>query len=313
VSVFFVFHTYSKELPGWITETDKYCGDEFLCAIGEGSGLMMAEAAARSNLSKIFKTKVQGQENYSTLMQGQANGDDPGSAGTDEFAQKQIKLESEIELEGAYVKEKHIDDKGAYVLAVLPKTKAAKLLKERMGEIDELISALHKQGSRSALYRALSNFTLRDELNQKYQIINGTLFAAPITKKKLMDEIDQKRKLGKTIFLKFESPTELGQVKKNLTKQLIDMGYKIVGQDKQSFDYKLNVGLQRNKEFLNVKGFEKYKYIINLEAKNKAGEKIGSVVIEEDQVARSQEQADKQIYAVFKKVIPQKLEEIQID
>ena len=36
-------------------------------------------------------------------------------------------------------------------------------------------------------------------------------------------------------------------------------------------------------------------------------------VIEEDQVARSQEQADKQIYAVFKKVIPQKLEEIQID
>ena len=71
---------------------------------------------------------------------------------------------------------------------------------------------------------------------------------------------------------------------------------------------KLRIGILLDSDFV-----EKWKYNLNLQAQSKSGTKIGGVTMSSEHMARSKKQADKKSLSDIAKLVPKKLEEIEID
>ena len=58
-----------RERPAWIDSPQEGCTEAEMCAVGEGAGKMVAEAAARTSIAQFFETHVKGDSTVTTTSE----------------------------------------------------------------------------------------------------------------------------------------------------------------------------------------------------------------------------------------------------
>ena len=234
----------ASELPDWIKNPT--CGDN-LCAVGHGNTLDLATADARNNIQKIFETKISSKfKNEVTQIIDQSS--------------ELIQEETEGILKGTTIEK--VFEKGSdyYVLAVLDKTKVANDLEFEIEMLDRKMSVLLDDNTIASSKKLEEMYKKRENLNRKYLFLTG---------KEIKEEVEYKNvfKNNKNNFSKAGSyyvNIENEELRSFLTNLLIENGINIVN-NSSSAKKVLSGKIINKKEFLNVDGFEKYSFNLNLQ------------------------------------------------
>ena len=302
----------ASERPKWLNAPGDYCGPSKLCAVGEASGRMMAETEARNAIAKIFETKVSSTTTATTTSESTTK-DDVVSGSVEEDYYNQIKEMTEQTLEGVVVKEFYEDSESHYALAVLNKREAARRLKSKMEELDDEIVALYKSGRRASLNKALKLFKVRDNFNDKHDFLAGRKFPARISKAKILSAKSAKRAQRVVVYLEVDEISETDELKKLVIDELLKNDLKVVTASTLKHNFKVSVSFTGEKQHMNVKGFEKYKFLLNFISKDKSGNKIGSLNYDHVATGRSLTQAYSNALVKVKPYIVENLGELNID
>ena len=89
IGIFICSVGFAKE-PKWMSSPAEFCSAAELCAVGEGSGTMMAESAARNEISKIFETRIKAKTTVFTNSESLSDADGIISAETVEDVTSQV-------------------------------------------------------------------------------------------------------------------------------------------------------------------------------------------------------------------------------
>lgn len=312
ISLTFIMNTAIAGQPKWVNNPDEFCPNHELCAVGEATGRMGAEAEARKALSSIFQTKIKASTKVTTESQSSIAVDVVEGGATEEVTST-VKAMTEQVLDGVEIKQFYEDSESVYALAVLNKPEAAKRLKSKINDVDEDIRNFYKDGRRGNLNKALKKFLVRQNLNERYEFLASNRYQAPISKAMILKKKAAKAKLGTTIFLKVEEVGSAGELKQIATNNLIASDYKVVNKADLKHDFILNTKLSAEKEYFNVKGFEKYKFILSFEAQTKQGKKHGSLETAVTQTGRDFAQAYAKAIPELRKFIADKFDDLNID
>lgn len=300
------------EQPKWVNNPDEYCPANELCAVGEATGRMGAEAEARKSLSSIFQTKIKASTKVTTESNSSIAVDVVEGSATEEVTST-VKAMTEQVLEGVEITQFYEDSESVYALAVLNKPEAAKRLRSKISDVDEDIRNFYKDGRRGNLNKALKKFAVRSNLNERYEFLSSARFNPPITKAMILKKKREKAALGTTILLKVEEVGSAGELKQIAVDNLLAADYKVVTVETLKHDYVLDTKLKAEKEYFNVKGFEKYKFILAFEAQTKNGKKHGGLETAVVQTGRDFAQAYNKAIPVLRKFIADKFDDLNID
>jgi hypothetical protein len=78
-------------------------------------------------------------------------------------------------------------------------------------------------------------------------------------------------------------------------------------------DFIVRGDLRQEKLHLNVPGFERYKFSMELKSSNKTGEKLGALEFQASENGRSRDQAYAQALAALREYIENNVDELNID
>ena len=295
----------AENRPEWIHNPDKSCKKSELCAVGIGPGLALASADARAGIAKIFEARVQ-----STFKQ---------TTTSDNVGEDQLYLSSEIKetvdevLNGVVIRESYEGEQDVYALGVLDKNKAAAGLKQEIDKIDEQMKVLAADQSLSSSQKLKRLFKKRIPLNARFQVLKGQGLDAPIKYQTVFDNI-KKALQGVVVAVKVDSEGN-ADIAKNVVSVLGDLDYKVVewAQSGVRFTHIVLVELKREKQFLNVKGFVKYRFVLNLSALNNQGQKTGSLQFDTVMIGRTERHAYDQVVPQIKDYINKNLDSLNIE
>lgn len=298
------------EAPKWVNETSDFCPPTKLCAVGEGTGKMGAAANARLELSRIFETRVIGNQTLHTTAT-ENNGSNGPSGEISESIASSLRESSDEILQGVEIAESYEDSDRFYALAVLDRAKAADRLALRLKEIDEKNVVLFEGKKRIGLYRILKNFQLRDELNQRYHVLKGRSYDSPLSFSDVM-KVKATHKQKRTVVsvnVTGESKDEI--ILPFLINLLLNMDFSVSDRGEASFV--LNGNLKPVPQHMKVKGFERYKFIFDLVATNAGGKKVGGLKAEVTETGRNLTQAQERAMTTIQKEIEEKIDQLNIN
>lgn len=273
--IFIPFLVFGKDLPKWITSPMDYCSKEFLCAVGQGSGKLMAESSARNELAKIFKSEIKSSSKVIQQSTSTSTEDSPLSGSTEEEQTQFIEENVKEVIEGLEIVEVYEDSEGFYALAKLNKKQASDNLIRKMQNLDDQIKDLLKLNKRSSFFKSLKYWKQRELLNERYHILNERFYPNIFSQDEILKKIRQKRALNTVLFFEFKNSYD--EVRHLLLQNFLDLGYRINENPKKTFDYKISASFRPIKQHLNVDGFERHKFNLNLISKNNSGTKIGGL------------------------------------
>lgn len=255
--------------PLWLYSAQEFCKDRFICASAEGASIAESDARAQKSLAGIFEMQVKGEFKFSKHS---FSGDEQTEM--EEYVEDNISKKIDLVLKGAEIKERFKKNGLHFSLAALDKAKTRNLLLAEIRDIDSKLK--HFYNIKSKLYVKKLNilFNERQILNEKLIIVDEGGIPSPIS----FDQINA---------LKFSDAggsklkLEVGEavpenLRKKLSELLTEVGYKITEKDE---DFSINVTFSDNEEFLNVRGFKKFTFEMNMKAMNKSGKEIGSYVV----------------------------------
>ena len=297
--------------PAWINNPGEGCTPLELCGVGEGSGLMSAEAAARRALALIFKAQIKS-ESTSTKSVSQTGGDELLSSDITEETQFFVTEITDKVIEGSVVKKRFEKEGRVFVLVALKKRKAAARLKSEMDLMDQKMKSLLKEGKRSSLHRILKMYDIRETLNRDYEFLtnfkNPAVISLAEVQRKRLKYVDRKTTLKVQIF----GDDTLKSVESTLVQALLDSGFRIVPEANSS-SFAIKGEFKSDRLFLNLKGFEKHQFHLTLYTQNKLGSKIGALNYSTVKLARSGKQAMEKAMLEMKSFIKENLDELNID
>jgi len=299
--------------PKWLSETGAYCGQQKLCAVGEGSGHLSAESNAMNALAKIFGTHVQSKLEIYNKSSSQTDESGPLSGVDDEEVTATIKEKTDQLLVGVEVKEKYETPDGIFALAVLNKIKGAKILKTQMQEIDEKIKGWFKDGRRASLNKILKEFKIRGNLNLKHQVLTEKSYPSPITYRQVIAKKAKKRAKKVVVFVDFKSFEKKSPLKHVFINALVDNDYLVVVKKALPHQYIVKGELTTEKTYFNVKGFEKHHFHFKIVSEKLDGKKLGALNFSSEQIGRDQRQSFNKASVEIKKYIIENLDELNID
>ncbi len=302
----------SAERPAWITSPLEFCPPTELCAVGEGTGDMGAEATARNNLAKIFETKISSSSKFTTTAE-QKQRNDVIKGTVQEDSSIAIEETTEEVLKGVLIKERYADKTSAYALASLNKKKGAEAFQTEISSLDEKVKALWQDGRRSSLMKIFKIYKTRDALHFRYNFLKGDSIPKPVKEEEIYAKKRVKKAQGVTLLFMFEDAMKGEEVKNALLALLSDQDYKITRSEQASFEYKLKGNLSFEKQHMNVDGFEKYRFLLALVAYNKEGQEIGHLKIEDAETGRNLRQAYDNALPYLQKSLNESLSELNID
>jgi hypothetical protein len=293
----------SNELPSWIYSPYDSCSEvQELCATGESKTLAQADAEARKNLASIFEVTVTSEFSVTTSSSQTF----PWSGAVKEEVQKSLQESVNQILENVQIK-KHAREKGlTYALASLDRAKASELIGSRLTRLDDELNVLWSKRSRTNLRKIVRFYLEREKLNERYSIVSGSPRAARMTYKEIMDWRMTKPQI-EALYLKVgQSPDWLTEKLKEL---LTEAGFKIIVGDAQKA---VSLHVASIKEYLNVEGFEKFTFTLNLES-FRHGEKNKVLTTSETVTGRSQADALLKVKSLFNDYIEQHLADLNLD
>lgn len=299
--------TYAR--PTWVNSPLDFCPPTELCAVGEATGALGAESAARDSLAKIFSVNIKASQSVITTSETQTSEDVITGEVSEETYGEILEFTEEV-LEGSFIKERFEDEESHFALIAINKRKTAGIFEDRMKNIDVEVSALVKDGRRSSLNKALKKLKLRSSIHDKYRILKGSTFVSTVSTSDILRLKSIKRDLGTKVSLKVKEISDSKDVLKSIKFNLIENDFII---SNRKTDYEIIVNLKQEPQYIKVKGFVKYKFILSVKSLDQKGNEIGSLKYEIIQTGRTQKQSYENALPGINNFINEKFNELNID
>lgn len=293
----------SKEVPEWIYAPYEACDESTeLCATGEAKGMAASDAQARANLASIFEVKVS-----TTLNQTQSSRSSfPWQSQVNEEVQTALDQSVNEILENVQVKKHAKKDGLTYALASLNKEQASNLIGDRMKKIDTELEALWQKKSRTNLRKIIRLNLERDKLNERYATVAGGKRPAKVTYEEIIRWKESRPDMLPLSLKVGQAPDWMTEKIKEL---LTESGFRIV---KGEAPRVLSMNVDSIKEFLNVEGFEKYTFTLNMTS-FEGGEKKKVISTSETVTGRTQADALLKVKPFFTTYIEEHLSDLHLD
>ena len=269
MNIFFlwIYFAFCVDYPSWITAPSDDCGRGKLCAVGEGKTFVEAASNARAELAKIFLTRV---EKKFTLHK---------SVRTDRpFIEQDmevfLKENTDQKLKGVEILKQFAKGKMFFALASMDKRKTASLLKSKIDDLDEKIKGLVQSGRYGDLTSSFELIEKRKKIEERYQFLTNRSLPEKITFSQILLE-KRKKQAGKTIAIVMIGKDERNELKKNIREILNREGFVVV--EKNIYDVLVHVTIESKKEYIQVKGFEKYMFSLAVVIKDRDDKQIDSL------------------------------------
>lgn len=293
----------SKETPSWVYAPYESCSEASeLCATGEAKTFGEADAEARKNLASIFEVKINSEFTAVTSTSQSA----AWRSSVKEEIQSSLRESVNQILEGVEIKKRHRDKGLSYSLASLDRARASELIGGRLTKIDDELNTLWQRKERTSFRRIARLFLEREKLNERYFLVSGNPRPAMMSYKDIL-EWKKTRFNGSALALRVGQAPEwmIEKVKELLT----EAGFKIVKGDASKA---LSLNVDSIKEYLNVAGFEKYTFTLNMTS-FEGGEKNKILSASETVTGRTQTDALLKVKKFFNEYIEQHLSDLQLD
>lgn|GEM_PF-1152013 len=293
----------SKKSPDWIYSPYDVCSEaQELCAVGEAKILTQADTQARSNLASIFEVRVKSEFNANTF----ASSTVPWQGKVNQEVQQSLQESVDQMLEAVQIK-KRFKEKGlTYSLASLDRLKASELVGARLAKIDEELNVHWQKRSRTNLRNIVRLYMERENLNERFSILSGSGRPSLMSYKDITEWKESRSKPELLALRIGQAPAWMSEKLKEL---LTEAGFKIV---KGDADKAVSLNVDSIKEFLNVQGFEKYTFTLNLTSFEK-GEKNKILTVSETVTGRTQSDALLKVKRFFNDYIEKHLSDLRLD
>jgi hypothetical protein len=303
-SLLVVFSVSGFAAPDWTTDMKKACKSSELCAVGTGDTRSVSERNARVALSKIFDTKISSKLATSLKSTG---------AEVEEAVSEDINEATETALSGVEIKKSHEDKTSFYSLAVVNKAKAASGFQKEIQNIDGQMKAIAKDGESIEKVKLGKLFVKREVLNKQYQFLTGKSIDSPISYEEIFAaKRDASNNVVIHVYLDEDEPKT---VEAALVRTISDMGFQATsGQTRNKNSTHIITGeYVSDKQYLNVEGFEKYKFVLKIKAM-KADTKVesGHLDFEVVETGRNYSQANDKAIPKFQEYIKNNIENLNL-
>lgn len=293
----------AKEVPAWVYAPYDSCVEqEELCATGEAKTYAGADGAARANLASIFEVQVKSDFSATTTSSQQF----AWQASVKQEVQSSIEESVDQVLETVQIKSRFKKEGLTYSLAALDRAKASDLLGARLKKVDDELTVLWGKRSRTNLRRIVRLYLEREKLNERYSIVAGVGRPAPMTYQEIIAWRESRPKVEPLTLKVGNAPEWMTEKLKEL---LTEAGFKIV---KGNTSKVLSLNVESIKEYLNVQGFEKYTFTMNLTS-SIDGEKKKVLAASETVTGRTQADALLKVKNYFTEYIEQHLSDLHLD
>ncbi len=269
--------------PDWVYAPEKLCKRKEFCAVGSGTGLAVATTNARVAIARIFETKVQSV--YKQSLSSDNKGEDQMSLSED------VKEITEGVLSGVEIRKTYAGQIDVFALGVLNKPKAAKKYKSEVSEIDEQMRVFASDNSLRASMKLKRLLIKRRPLVSRYQVLTGGVIAPPVSFRSVYNKIKNALKdVVVAIKTQGEASKELAS---SIKKVMTDNDYRLVdwADGAKNFTHMVTGKISYEKQYLKVSGFEKYRFLLEILARNRNGQQVGSVKFEVAETGRNYKQA----------------------
>lgn len=294
----------STKAPHWLRDTGAYCSVEKLCATGEGEDYEVASLSARKGISDVLESQV---EAHTSLLQ---------SAGSDGVEQEDLyssveQVSREI-ISGVQIVKRHkLGHKKIAVLAELDRAYASDFLKRKMEMIDEEVAVLYNGGRRGQLAKGIRLLLAREQLDARYRLLQGKFFKAPVTLAQVRAKKSKKEAAKTVVLLTFKGKRDRG-FERVINSILLDNGDKVVMSPDSAYKFKLQASLSTEKLYLNVKGFERYRFTVRVISYNKLGQALGEINFSSERTARSEKSAYEMAFEDIVEYLQEHMEELNM-
>jgi hypothetical protein len=293
----------SHEAPSWVYSPYDACVETHeLCATGESKTRAEADAQAKVNLASIFEVQIKSDLSIGTSSTQTF----PWQAQVKQEVQQSIQESVSQVLETVQIKKHFKKDGLNYSLASLDRTKASDLIGERLTRLDKEIELLWSRRQRTNLRKLMRLSLERERLNERFSIVSGQGKLARVSFSDLLAWKDS-RPVAENLSLKVgQAPDWMTEKVKEL---LTEAGFRVVRGEANKV---LSLHVDSIKEFLNVDGFEKYTFTLQLTNIEK-GEKKKVISVSETVTGRSQADALLKVKSYFNEYLEQHLSDLHLD
>lgn len=293
----------SEITPGWLYSPYVACNAQSeLCATGEGKNYSESDSAARANLASIFEVKVKSE--FSSHISSSQSFSWSGEVRQE--VQESLQESVDQILEGVQIKNHFKSKDLTYSLAALDRNKASEIVGARLNKIDDELNALWSKKSRTNLRRIVRLYLEREKINERYSILSGSPKAARMTYKDIVEWRQSRAKVEALILKIGQAPEWMTEKLKEL---LTESGFRLVKGDANKV---VSLNVDSIKEFLNVEGYEKYTFSMNLTSFEN-GEKKKVLAVSETVTGRTQADALLKVKQFFIDYIEQHLSDLDLD
>lgn len=260
----------NHEIPEWVYEVEKSCESTNICASGEGTSFNISDINAKQNLASIFQTHVKGsiQISKSSFSKKEINE-------IEENIEKSVMTFVDEILKGVKIETRAKSKNIFFSKAVLSKEQTRDLLMTEVKRIDSEMSHFFAQKKKVFLFKLNELYNRRTLLNEKLILVNSAAIPEKISFAQINDlKFTQRDNSNIKVIYSSNFPRVLEM---KINEILNQVGFKITR--KKNFNSKILIDFNSKEEYLNVKGFKKYSYQINLTSFSKSSKEIGSIVV----------------------------------
>lgn len=293
--------------PEWFSDFEKAvngCDQIDLCVAGEGASLNEALGMGRTEVAKFFQTKIESKSQISVTSEQKGL---PVNATVDEWTNKSLSEETNEILSGLEIKKQQEKDGRYYVVMGLNKSTAAKEIRQRIEELDQINAKAFELNSRFSFPKILSNLSLIEALINRHRLLS----AAPVQLKVAREQVLQKANRLKPI--KLSMVTKGKKLPAKLSHTLIDLLSPlriILVPQKSGPKYKLISEIIVEDQYFKVEGFKKLNVNLRVELQNSEKITLGKISALSEQVARTNEQAIEKAAPELKNYLMEHLDEL---
>ena len=279
------------DVPAWVYSISDVCDTEnYLCASSEGDSSLKADLNAKKALASILEVRVTASSDVKRFGLTSIE-----SKGLTEKVLFETKEEVDVVLKGAQILKRFKKDEAFYSYAVLEKKPAQKIIKSKLEALDSKIESLYSQKKRVFVNRLLVLLAQRDALAQELILLDGKYKTAPISFEQIYTLKNSKLTNGSiNIDVKNNAPTNLVQ---KIEEELTSMGFILT---KAQAKNNIEISFKTDEEYLNVKGFKKYSFILDLKSFDTNSRNLGVLSIKKITTGRSKRDA---LNSVIKQII----------
>lgn len=289
--------------PTWVYSPYDLCAElSEICATGEGKNFADADSAARVNLASIFEVKVASELHSSQ----QTSQNQAWHLSVQQEVHKVLVESVEQILEVVEIKKRFKSQGLVYSIASLDRKKAGDLLSGRIAIIDTELDALWRRRQRTSL-RKITALTLeREKLHERYSLITQTNLEPPVSYRQVLEWRDSKPVSEPLILRIGHAPDWMVD---KIEELLTESGFRIVKSDAKKV---VELDVTSIKEYLNVPGFEKYTFSMNLTS-TADGIKLKEMTASETVNGRNQADALIKVKSFFYNYLEKNLSLLNLD